>query len=234
MEKLLIVKVLKNTFLLTWQNRRLYSRVLVIPILILVCIQALWIAVDSDEMDIAWGFYFLNFIAFTYLAITCHKLVLAENKDIQSILLLKSIILIRFVVTSIIISLIAVLIGWIILSITIIIFPSSLIYIQLLIYIPIMYILSRFSLIFPAIALGFKPRLKWSWQETKDYQFSLFFIVAIFPWLLDILLYFFYRDNATIIEGVIISVFSYVCFALGIIALSLTYKELYLIQKQKE
>ena len=232
MEKISIIKILKNTFLLPWNNRLLYSKTLVIPIMLLISVLIIWMVVSTNNTGLNFLFYFLDVLASGYLTIVIHKLVLAENKGTKSIIFLKSGIFSRFIVTMVIVTVIAIITVWSTVSILINFVdfePNSHLFPVLF-----MYIFARFCLVFPAIALGFKPRLIWSWRETKENQFRIFFIVAIFPWIMSLILEQFYWINTTIIVYVITNMLSYICVALGIIAISLTYKELYHIQSQKE
>ena len=253
MDKISIIKIITNTFLEPWNNKQIYTQALAIPVLLLVCIWGIWLALSPQSQLINALFYGIYFIAFAYLAISCHKLVLYDRKDIKSILISSPRTLLRFLVFMVVVYLLATIMEWLIITIYINVvnnpihgeltdeliiknrerMDQELEVAQYLAYIPSMYILARFCLVFPAVALGYKPRLKWSWGATKENHLRILFIVAIFPWALHLILYTLYRNNATTIEQTIVAMLTYMAAALGVIAISLTYKELQRIEQQK-
>jgi hypothetical protein len=106
--------------------------------------------------------------------------------------------------------------------------PDNITHVRDFLYLPLMYFVGRFSLIFPATALDLKGSLKWSWNATRNNGINILCIVGLFPWLMYILLSFVYRDDPTIIEQVIMALLTYLVTAIGIFALSLTYRALQL------
>lgn len=253
MEKISIPKILANTFLAPWNNIQLYSQALSIPILLLVSIWGIWLAASPLNAALHLIFYGLYFIAFAYLAIICHQLILIDKASIKAILIPKATTLFRFIFLMIAVYLLATIIEYVIINIYLNTFNTSMSgeltdevlkknrkemnldikVAQYIAYIPSMYFFGRFCLVFPATALGYKPSLKWSWQATKNNHLHILFIVALFPWALQLFLYALYREDSTIIEKALISLLTYISAALGIFAISLTYKELYRIEQQK-
>jgi len=97
-------------------------------------------------------------------------------------------------------------------------------YAILLASIPAMYVMARLSLVFPATAIDKGIRLKQSWEITRDNGWRLTLIVFLYPWLINLVVWFLLRDNATILEKVLVSILYYIGLAIGIFALSLSYQ----------
>ena len=251
MEKISITKIITNTFLIPWNNARLYSQALAVPIFIIVCIYGIWLAASQKSQALNLLFYVLYFISFAYLAIICHQLVLVESTPLKTIFAPGLKKLIRFIILLFIVYLLVQIVEMVAITIYINIFNTdtsgeiadaaikqskaanseNFEVAQYIAYIPSMYIFARLCLIFPAIALGYTPSINWSWHATRRNHLHIFFIVALFPWALQIVIYALYRENATLYEQALFTLLTYISAALGVIAISLTYKELYRIEK---
>ncbi|MEJ2612580.1 MAG: hypothetical protein P8179_21600 [Candidatus Thiodiazotropha sp.] len=249
MEKIPIVRIIINTFVVPWNNLQLFSYALSVPILLLVCVLGVWYSTSTNTV-LNLVFYCLYFIAFAYLAIICHQLILKENASLQDVLLPNISVLLRFIVLMVAVYLLAILIKYTLITIYINVLYHTISgdltnealnqkmsqkfeFGQYIAYIPSMYIFARLCLVFPATALGYKPSLKWSWKATKNNHFHIFVIVVLFPWLLRLFLNAIYRENSTLVEQVSIALLTYISTALGVFAISLTYKELYRIEQEK-
>ena len=68
-------------------------------------------------------------------------------------------------------------------------------------------------------------------MATRRNGIRIFCIVGIFPWLMDALLSLVERDNATIIEQTVIGFLVFICWAIGVFALSLSYMELQSVEQ---
>jgi hypothetical protein len=253
MGKISITKIITDTFLIPYKNIQFFSRVLVVPIAFLVLIWSIWLNAAPSVHLLNYLFYLLYFIAFAYLAIICHKLILTENKTIKSILTTNIKTLSRFLFLMFGVYLLSSIIEYLIINIYLGSFnitmhggatdelikqnrkkiDQDIEIAQNLAYLPSMYIFGRLCLVFPATVLGYKTSLKWSWKATKNNQFKILFIIALFPWALQIILYAFYRENASIFEQALISLLTYLSTVLGVFSISLTYKELYAIEQKK-
>ncbi|WP_456416744.1 hypothetical protein [Thiolapillus sp.] len=253
MEKVPLLKIMKETFAAPLSNLQLFSQALAVPILLLVCVWGAWIAVSPSRLAISLLFYLLYFAFFSYMVIICHQLILNDKATLHDILLPNISILIRFMILMAVVYLITTIIEYVIITLYINSFDSVIIgkltdealaqqqnnmshdleVAKYIAYILSMYIFGRLCLVFPATALGYKPSLKWSWIATKNYHFQIFIIVAVFPWILKLFLYAIYRENATLVEQVLIALLMYISAALGVFAISLTYKELYRIENSK-
>jgi Tfp pilus assembly protein PilN len=95
-----------------------------------------------------------------------------------------------------------------------------------ILFLPLMYLVGRVSLIFPATALDLRRSLKWSWNETRNNGVNILCIVGLLPWFMYIFLSFLQREEPTIIEQAILTLLTYLVSAIGIFALSLTYRAL--------
>jgi hypothetical protein len=239
MYKLPIDKVIVGAFLMPWWNRRVYSTALVLPTL-LSC--AVWIFIvlssNSVSMMASWLYYFLYIMCFSIFAVTCHRLILVEHSEHK-----KGIHLsftsreIKFFVWVVGIYIFIAIIQMIPMTIYYnyvlqygnggeVIGVNSNALVQFIISIPAMYVLGRLSLVFPAVAIDKPISLSRSWSYTRNNGLRMFFIVGLFPAILSVMLGAFTRDEATLIEQVILGFVFYLIFAIEIFALSLSYKEI--------
>jgi hypothetical protein len=253
MEKLSISKVIINVFYIPWLNRRFYSLVLAAPILLLVCIWSVWVVLSPAYQAVNYLIYFFYLVSFSYLAITCHKLILVEKASLANAIKTNPGSLLRFLLLMGAVYLTDIIIHAVILNLYVFIFDHVLYsgisgealkernmpdrvdieVVQYISYLPAMYIMSRLCLVFPAIALGFTTGFKWSWNATRENHLHIFFIVALFPYALKLILYLLYRQNVTIIEQALIALLTYITAVLGVFAVSLTYKELHAIEQRR-
>ena len=229
MYKLPIKDILTDAFLIPWRDKSFFLNALSLPVLALVSIWAIWSFAKPANPLVSYTFGFFYLCAFCYFAITCHRLVLLENKTKHSF---NTIRIIHFLKWFIIIYGASLVIEMIIITIMVNIskdfVPDNISHIRDFLYLPLMYLVGRFSLIFPATALDLKGSLKWSWNATRSNGINILCIVGLFPWFMYILVSFLYRDNPTIIEQTLFALLSYFVTAIGIFALSLTYKALQL------
>ena len=234
MYKLPIQSILTDAFLIPWKDKSLFLHTLALPVLALVSVWAIWAIVKPENQLLNFIFVLFYGLAFCYFAITCHRLILIKNNTLHSY---NTIRIIHFLKWLIIVYGISLAIEIIILTVimnTITDFDfSNTTYIRDFLYLPLMYLVGRFSLIFPATALDLKGSLKWSWQATKNNGINILCIVGLFPWFMYILVSFVQRDEPIIIEQSLIALLTYFVSAIGIFALSLTYRALQLnAQKQ--
>ncbi len=253
MEKLQVANIIQNAFLLPLSRFSLFSKTLAFPILLMVTIWSFWYAISPDSSILNIGFYLLYLIGFVYFAVTCHRLILIDNAHFTSIPLVSLYTLGRFTGLFIVVYLLSTLVEMAIITVFINVFDNKVSgsiakevivndsesqneYFEMaeyIAYLPAMYIVGRLSLVFPATALGYKVGLKWSWGATKHNGIHILFIIALFPWALQIILSFMQRDNAKFVEQTALGILMYISAAIGIFALSLTYKDLKSIAEKK-
>lgn len=250
MYKIPIKQILFDSFLIPWNEKSFYTRALAPPVLALVSTWAIWAFVKPEYMLLNYLFSLLYLAAFAYFAVTCHRLILVKDKTHCSF---NTIRVLSFLKWLLIIYGFSFFLEMIILTIVINLLPNTEAIdiskagisaqgsnltentnlIRDLLYLPFMYLVGRFSLIFPATALDLRASLKWSWNATRNNGLNILCVVGLLPWLLYFLLSFVQRDIPTIVEQTIIALFTYVVSAISIFALSLTYRALQLnAQKQ--
>lgn len=234
MYKLPIKDILVDAFIIPWNDKSHFISTLSLPILALVSVWAIWAFVKPENQLVNYAFALLYLFAFCYFAITCHRLILLKNEAKKSYNTIRVIYFLKWFIIIYGISLVIEMIVLTIMMNTIKDFdPDSISHIRDFLYLPLMYLVGRFSLIFPATALDLKGSLKWSWSATRNNGINILCIVGLFPWFMYILVSLIYRDEPTIVEQAIIALLTYFVTAIGIFALSLTYRSLQLnAQKQ--
>ena len=93
-------------------------------------------------------------------------------------------------------------------------------------YIPILYVFSRLSVLYPAIALDQGINARWAWQSTARNGWRLTLIVGVLPWILFYLVNLLLRESATFVEHIIIKFIGFFLLAVEVVALSFSYKHL--------
>lgn len=255
MEQISISRIIIGVFVIPWNNLQFFSYALAAPILLLTGVWSVWITGSPDPGWLNFGFSVCYSIAFAYLAITCHRLILAEERSLGKILVPGLFALVRFTLMMIAVYLASTIIEFVVINVYTNLVDTDIVgqlddeatrerlkleareefrvaaYIA---YLPSMYVVGRLCLVFPSIALGFRPSLKWSWQATKHSQFQILFIVALFPWAMNTVLGLLQRQSPGVVAWLLISLLSYLFAAMGVFAVSLIYKELRAIEFKKQ
>jgi hypothetical protein len=89
-----------------------------------------------------------------------------------------------------------------------------------------LYVVARFSPVFPATAIDRIVDWKWAWRTSRGNGWRLVVVVMVLPWVVSQLVGFLYRDEPSAPEVVLITVLGTALFALEIAALSIAYREL--------
>jgi hypothetical protein len=85
----------------------------------------------------------------------------------------------------------------------------------------ISWMMSRWSLVFPGIAIDKEISFELSWELTKDHQLLMFLVVIVFPVLLNIPTFFLEKLPKTIVLTIFLSTLSIV---FTVAALSVSYQ----------
>ena len=98
-------------------------------------------------------------------------------------------------------------------------------WVKLIIMLPFGYFVGRLSLVLPATAVDVPTSFRWSWQATKNNGVRMLVLIGVLPWLTTILLDLLWREDGTMFEYVLLSIFGYIVVAIEIFILSLAFKE---------
>lgn len=93
-------------------------------------------------------------------------------------------------------------------------------------YIPILYIFSRLSVLYPAIAVEKPVTVKWAWWLTLHNGWRLTLVVGLLPWVLSFATELLLRENASLVEELIVVTIGLILLAVEVVALSFSYKHL--------
>ena len=224
--KLPVFKILLGSMLYSWENKERVSKSIALPTLILVAIWAGQVIFAEAIREIStWIVLPFYLVGFTIFAVTCHRLVLRELIFTGWLLVIYfTFFLVQTIPLTILLNLP---------SVKQVIDLGDVIYFgSLAASLPAMYVLARLCLVFPATAIDKVPSLKWSWRATRRNGWRIAVVVGLYPWLLNLSIWLFLRDEATFVERAILALLYYFVLAVGIFALSLTYKEI--LSKQTE
>jgi hypothetical protein len=246
--KLDVWKIAAGAFLIPWRNRRQFMLALANPILLIAALSLSWsfaIKYLAIPTWLSWGLYLLYLVLFIMLAVTCHRLVLLNLSEIHTFTALRwtrrenrflfwlifggLVALSVQLITGTIVSKIVENIGTIMTNffypkeIPIFVFEYV---INLAAKMSADYLLARVCVLLPAIAVDKKVNLKWAWKLTENNSWRLVLIVSVLPWILSHFIGLIYRDNATMIETILLTVLSFAFMVFEIVAISLSYYEL--------
>jgi hypothetical protein len=231
--KLPFLKVIIAALYFAWVNKTELLRAIALPTLVLV---VLWSAAIFFQDKLAGGGMWLVMLAmglgFSFFAVTCHRLILVESgvryrsfKDrpgyrelrflgwVVAIYLIATILSIPFAVAA------ATLLGETAVA------GQGAGWVKEIASIPALYLLARFSLIFPAAAIDNSVSMRWAWQRTRGNGWRITAVVGLFPWLIERANGLLLRADASAVEWMLLAILAYIGLAVGIIALSFTYRE---------
>jgi hypothetical protein len=235
--KLPFLRIIVGAVFFAWSNRAEFLKATAIPTLVLVVLWAVWVSYsDVFSTFFAWLYYLIYGLGFAFLAVTCHRLILVDGADrfkpyqsrpgfrelrflmwVIGIYATKSLLESVTLLPVININGGVVLVGndgWVSTGV------------NHLLSIPALYVFARLSLAFPAAAIDKNTSLRWSWVRTRGNGWRIFAVVGLFPWLLSVLIYAVWRENASLLEQVVLSILGFIGLTIEIIALSFTYKAL--------
>lgn len=203
-----------------------------------------WFALSVDfltrfQILLGWLSFLIQMLPYILFAITCHRLALIGDDSVPTYgLLTWTQRETRYLGWLIVVTLICMLLSYVINSI----FVSQMVNdlesgaspeslqsswrYTYLAYIPILYIFSRLSVLYPAIALDQGINARWAWQATARNGWRLTLIVGVLPWVLYYLVHLFLRDNATFVEYGVVKIIGFFLLAVEVVALSFAYKHL--------
>ncbi len=245
--KLDVWKVTCGAFLIPWRNHIQFLVALANPVLLIVALSLSWYYVKNFlpiPEWLGWVRLLIYLVLSTLLAVTCHRLVLLNLKNVNSLTalnwssthtrflawLMAGFLIIKMIIPMILANLI----------INLPIFGEShaanqflkkefisrFNYVVLLIEVLAGYLFARVSILFPAVAVDKKVNLKWAWNLTKNNGWQLFLIVILSPCLINGLIINMYSDNPGFVEITFMTVFWSTLLVVEITAISLSYQEL--------
>lgn len=230
--KLPSLNIIAASLFFAWSNKAEFLKAISLPTLSL----AVFWAVGANYLDelpaYMWLPYLLGYgLSFSYLAVTCHRLILIANADRKrSFKSRPGYRELRFLLWVVVIYAVESVLKGLAWFITKEVgggeFGDAGDWVKQIVSIPALYVLARLSLAFPAVAIDRNTGLRWSWVRTRGNGWRIFVVVALFPWLTNLLIGFAWREEATVLEETILSMLAFIGLAVEIIALSFVYKEL--------
>lgn len=229
-------KVIAGAFLVPWWHRRAFVRALALPLGLIVGHWLFWyyVAVPNLPQSLLWLAYFVYGLLFTLFAVTCHRLVLLDAEAIARHWLprwgwretrflswIVGLYAIAFLASWMLLLVGANLWHWVLGDLS-----AWVGWIQWIMKMPMLYVLGRLCLVFPATALERRPTLRWSWNLTRGQGWRMMVVVGGLPFALSVLVELLYRDGATTAEWLALGVVTVALFAVEIAAVSLSYREL--------
>lgn len=239
--KLHIVNALFGAFWIVWHQRLAFLRALAVPIAFMVALMVAWRETyESVHGELAWlvwvGYCFL----FVLFAVRCHRIVLLAQFVGTAWTLpawtwretrFACWTLAAWLVSSLAYMLVTMLIDIIIAPIHSDAEAGSTpheigYYVRYATTAIYWYFFARFCLLLPAIAIDRKANLQHAWQWSRGNGLRLYAVICLAPYLISLATSYLYRENATLIEYLLLMALWCVFLAVEIAALSLSYKQL--------
>ncbi|VAW83094.1 hypothetical protein MNBD_GAMMA12-2215 [hydrothermal vent metagenome] len=228
-KKLPIKSILALAIMVPVRQYKIFLKALILPATILVFLQLLDIYVFSDFPDSSLILSLLYFLVYCYFAITCHRIVLLNEKPsgiVESIFSRRVLSFIGWLLILSIATGFAAVPFIIVLNFMFIDFNSSDNYFLLFIlaFIPVIFFMAKLSLIFPAVAIDEQPKISWAWNATRNNGWRMFVVVGILPILFSWMQELIRRNDSIWLEDLVLSILSLIFLIIEISALSLSFK----------
>jgi hypothetical protein len=252
--RLPLLKTLIGTALLPWHFGRDFFKPLALPALLLVVMTiGVNMAFLGASRPAGWVLFAGFGLVFTLFAVTCHRIVLLgpestsvvtaarwSMRETRFALWLVALYAVYFVVMMVSLTIFANLIFLVFDDVPLsrfsyVISPgaptqrvdsASFPWLNYLGASPAMYCFARLSLLLPATAIDRKIGFRSAWQLSRHNGWRLVLIVGVLPQALSFVLDLLLREEATVYEIAALVTLLVLTYAIGIVALSLSYREL--------
>ena len=242
-----VIRTIRDAFHFVWQKKVRLIRALAVPTLVITLLEFVlpWGSANSNEPSfyrtvlLGWLSFFIYIVPYVLFVITCHRLALIGNNGVPEYGNLswsrrECQFLGWILVISIVSALCSMVINLLVLSHTISEVESGANtkpsqwpgVLDTLAYLPVLYVFSRLSVVYPATALDRQVDMKWAWRLTAHNGWRLTFVIGLLPWLLYFFINLFYREDATLVEWALLKLAGFIVLAVEIVALSFSYKYL--------
>lgn len=241
--RLPVVKILWGMFAFPVMYPGAFLAAAGLPLLGLIAVSLTWAsgAFSSDQPALLWIVLVTNFVLFAWLAVRCHRMVLVQDGTADTPIVGHVFRYLAALTTGTVLKNIFVLI-MVMAFLTIVanmndagepVAPTAdpavqrmIDYGRYVLQIPALYLLARCSTLLPAIALGHDWNPGAAWRQTRGNGWRLVLVVFFLPWVFEAAVDQAYEVTWTAwIVGMLAAIRS-VLLALGVIALSLSYREL--------
>ena len=222
------------------------------PLLGVIALTLLWASSVSAGNQVAgWALLIANAALFAWLAVRIHRTVLLEPEDsegtksapifrlayryLAALITGAALKMLFFILALTLFSLVSFAISWFMPATTTPPTPSPgpdpdvQRLIDCAIFVgqaPIIYLLARCSTLLPAIALGHEWAPRTAWHQTRGNGWRLVLVVFLLPWALSGAANWVYASTGNSVLVALIAIARALFLALGVIALSLSYREL--------
>lgn len=233
-ERLPVLKILWGIFAFPSMYPALTLRAAGIPLIGIVATTLFWVGrrVEAIPSLSTWGLLLFNWLLFAWLAVRVHRAVLLGDHDSSS-QRVKCVAnyLAAIVVAELLFSVCLALVSFrYVPTLNAAQSPDAMIglpaWVIWVVQLGPLYLLARLSPVLPAFALGHGWQLADAWSRTRGNGWRLFAVVCLLPWIFNQIADLVYTSiESTIVIGVL-AVLKALTTLLGIMALSLAYREL--------
>ena len=222
-----------------------------LPLIAIIAITLVWIAgaVPPGHQAISWTLLITYYGLFAWLAVRCHRMILAREEDgvaasppiVFRLVFRYLAALVTATVAKNLFVIVAVTVALMIFGRNFVPTPEThpppapamngdlswvIDWSMYLAYVPLLYLLARCSTLLPAVALGHEWSPGNAWRQTRDNGWRLVLVVFLLPWSLKAGIDWIYAATENKLLVGVLAVFTSLITALSVIGLSLSYREL--------
>ncbi len=232
-----VIEILRDTLQFVWEKKAHLLRALAVPVVIMIAVAYLFNFADDNPLQ--WVEAFFSMAIYVLFAVTCHRLALLGDQGVPQYGLLKwTQRETRFYGWGLLLMILFLVPFWILnLIVANFFIPTSATQLEefdlpriwFLFYLsslPLIYSISRLTVVYPATALERQVNLKWAWNLTRDNGWRLTLVVGMPPIIFTYAETLLLREQITSAEEFIVMLFRFVLLAVEIVALSFSYKHL--------
>lgn len=215
-----IKTVLLGGFGYVYAYRNALAKALLFPVILLIVLELSLSYIASTPYKLFLSFF--QFLPYTIIAITVHRIILIGEGSIPEWgYVVPNKRDFQFFLCTIGISLLFMIPGMLKLALFTLLSNSGIVFVSITATLIAAYMVSRFSLVFPAIATDKKIEFATSWKATKDYQLLMLVVVFVFPILLNVPSFILQDIPYTSVLTTILSIFAMI---FGISTLSVAFQ----------
>jgi hypothetical protein len=239
-------RILVGAFTLPWSNRVAVMRATSLPLLLVVATVLGWHVASFGTSEVAaWIAWAVFALSFAWLAVTVHRLVLANGWEPQSMVAEMNVRRLAYFVGALVflwafLLAVKMLLMGLLLNL---VYPPRYVptgespvrarmstwtftSIEIASHVLAYWFIGRISLILPAIAIDRRPDVAELWRMSRGNAWKIAIVVGALPWLLNLVTDTLWREGATTFEVASLGILTGIFGVVGVVALSLTFYEL--------
>jgi hypothetical protein len=220
-------QTLSDAFSFVCDSLGLFMKALIIPVVILIAIQALGLLAIDPYSSVHWLVNFVSLLIFAWMMNICCRLVITGLPGKTAWTASETWSAVWLISLNFIIGLLAALPAFAVFTVMLMLAPLFALPLAAIVFLILdVYLFARFILVFPATAMGDKASFREAWEMSEGNGWRLVILFALIPFLYSLVAFFL---------GILLPVQIFFAFLLiigvffsllGIVAVAMAYKKL--------